>query len=175
MKIKNIKVIPLSLILIMATLFSSGCKEQNPTGEPGCNHEYGEWQIMSGEYCNERAYSQVCSRCGDTKSKQGSESDHSWQLVKTVPVTCGEDGYSERACSLCNKTEIYDVVPKHNNHSWTDPATLSEPTCGENGFSVLICYVCNEKEFVISPATGNHTIGSEGVCTTCGNGNNWQE
>ena len=111
----------------------------------GCSHKYSDWEIYSGGNCEERIYKRVCSVCSNLEWKQGTDNDHVWEFSQTVAPTCVDDGYSENVCTICGKTEQYDIVTSNGSHDW-ETTDIIAPTCVSEGFSVRVCSICAEDE-----------------------------
>ena len=114
--------------------------------------------------------------CGET---QGEALGHTWgEWVVDTPATEESEGSKHRDCSVCEETETAIMPTLQHVHSWTIPATCTEPekcVCGEENGEALghtwsdatcttpkTCSVCNTTE----GTTLDHTY-VNGVCS-CG-------
>ncbi|MBQ9779835.1 MAG: hypothetical protein IJW00_02705 [Clostridia bacterium] len=79
--------------------------------------------------------------------------DHQWKYISTVAPTCTEAGYDWYLCTICNKYDIKNALPK-TGHTPGEWEVTTEPGCshhdGQEGERVQKCTVCNE---VIDSAT----------------------
>ena len=147
---KQISKILLALIVfisLVATLCScesilGGITGDEPTTE--CTHVYGDWTVVSGEFCEERLRSRTCTLCGDVDYREGTDADHYWSDLTTVEPTCSKEGYDERTCRLCDKVETLATYPIVD-HDWSDPTTV-EPTCSKEGYDERTCRLCDKAE-----------------------------
>ncbi len=91
---------------------------------------------------------------------------HDWELVRTVPATCTEDGHEDFQCTLCgesftNKTdEATGHVP-----ALKYPSTR-KPTCTKTGYQKQKCDVCGEEYEVTLPIIEHNY--KDHICTMCG-------
>ena len=118
----------------------------------------------------------VCTVCQYTHENHAFGN---WSITKQS--TCIENGYKERVCSVCNKTEK-ETLPleahsyengvcttcnlAHENHSFDTWADKKQPTCTEDGYKERTCTVCGKIERQTLARLG-HTY-ENGVCKACG-------
>ena len=157
---KQISKILLALIVfisLVATLCS--CNVINSLiGEKTCAHVYGDWTVVSGEFCEERLHSRTCTLCGDVDYREGTEADHYWSDPTTVEPTCSKEGYDERVCRLCNKDEKENVVPATGQHDFIITGT-DEPNCVSEGVLYSKCIVCDlAVNATFGEPTGEHDM-----------------
>lgn len=57
-------------------------------------------------------------------------------------------------------------------HEWSEWTVTTEATCGKDGEKWRDCTVCGEKQTDKIPATGNHDLNGDNVCSVCGFDNN---
>lgn len=65
------------------------------------------------------------------------------------------------------KPELYHIYLGVGDHTWTE-WDVKDADCGNAGSKSRECKVCGEEETAVIPATGNHNVGDDGVCTVCG-------
>ena len=135
----------LGFICIFALIGAlSGCQFLNPDGSlpGGCPHIYGDWTVVSGEFCEERLHSRTCTLCGKIDYREGTEADHYWSDPTTVEPTCSNEGYDERTCRICDKVEKTNTVSATGEHDFIVTGTY-EPNCVSGGIRNLKCTVCD--------------------------------
>lgn len=66
------------------------------------------------------------------------------------------------------KPELYHIYLRIGEHSWGEEEVLKEATCGTKGKVMHACLWCGEEEEYEVPATGNHDLNDDGICTVCG-------
>ena len=148
-------IIFISAIIVLCSCESilGGITGDEPTTE--CTHVYGDWSVVSGEFCEERLHSRTCTICGNVDYREGTEADHYWGEVITVEPTCNKEGYDERTCRLCEKVETLATYPIVD-HYWGEVTTV-EPTCINEGYDERTCRICEKVEKTNTvPATGEH-------------------
>ena len=119
-------------------------------------HTFGEWTNFTAENvaCENRLFYRVCTSCNSIEWKQGSYSDHDWDVVTTAP-TCQAQGYDTKTCKICGKIEVEnykDIV----DHAWAEEYSF------DNSYHWLDCDTCDE-----SKGKEEHTVGSSGECSVC--------
>ena len=158
---KQISKILLALIVfisLVATLCScesilGGITGDEPTTE--CTHVYGDWTVVSGEFCEERLRSRTCTLCGDVDYREGTDADHYWSDLTTVEPTCSKEGYDERTCRLCDKVETLATYPIVD-HDW-DSILFSEADCINPEKHLFVCQMCYTSKFeYVGEPTGEH-------------------
>ena len=145
---KQISKILLALIVfisLVATLCScesilGGITGDEPTTE--CTHVYGDWTVVSGEFCEERLHSRTCTLCGEIDYREGTEADHYWSDPTTVEPTCSNEGYDGRTCRICDKVEKTNTAAATGEHDFIITGTY-EPNCVSGGIRHLKCIVCD--------------------------------
>ena len=86
---------------------------------PKDNHEhlFSEWVEFSSQTtdCSVKLYYRICSECSDIEWKQGSHSDHEFELVEVVESNCLASGYRVEQCTRCclTKQEDNDLLGEH--------------------------------------------------------------
>ena len=56
------------------------------------SHKYGEWVVKKAATCEDEGEKQkVCSKCGDKKTKEISETDHKYDATTHKCTMCGEN------------------------------------------------------------------------------------
>ena len=145
---KQISKILLALIVfisLVATLCScesilGGITGDEPTTE--CTHVYGDWTVVSGEFCEERLHSRTCTLCGVVDYREGTEDDHYWSDPTTVEPTCSNEGYDGRTCRICDKVEKTNTAAATGEHDFIVTGTYG-PNCLSGGIRNLKCTVCD--------------------------------
>lgn len=158
---KQISKILLALIIFIslaATLCSCESILGNLSGaiDPdSCIHVYGDWTVVSGEFCEERLHSRTCTLCGDVDYREGTEADHYWSDPTTVEPTCSKEGYDERTCRICDKVETLATYPIVD-HDW-DSILVSEADCINPEKYFFVCQMCYTAKYeYVGEPTGEH-------------------
>ena len=88
-----------------------------------------------------------------------------WEVI--TPVTCTEDGFRIRKCTVCGITLAEEVLYK-TGHKYVAKETV--PTCTEQGYTTYTCSNCDDS-FVaeIINATGHKEVIDEAVPPDCEN------
>ena len=92
----------------------------------------------------------VCSKCGDTYTKDLPETGHEageWKTVKNA--TCTEIGSKQLICSICGtvlKTEDIPVI----NHKYQE-VSRTDATCSGEGSVIYSCSVCGDSYTEVLP------------------------
>ncbi|MDO4380402.1 MAG: C1 family peptidase [Clostridia bacterium] len=153
---------------------------------PALGHSYGEWETVKTATCTaEGEEKEVCSVCGDTRTRKIEKLPHTVVTDEGKKATCTEPGLTEGThCSVCDtvltKQEVIEVL---DHTPEIDEAVA--PTCTKAGLSMgSHCAVCGkvflEQEEI--PALGHSygewetvktaTCTAEGeekeVCSVCG-------
>lgn len=90
-------------------------------------------------------------------AKASSECPHEWEVTFYRKPTCGNDGYQDKTCKLCN-AYITEDIPATGNHDWGAWDIYIEPDCSEPGRKDRLCRICNKRETVDIPPTGQHAF-----------------
>ena len=114
---------------------------------------------------------------------------HNYTSEITKESTCEETGIRKYTCSLCKGT--YEEVIATSSHDYNSNGVCTicggekepeehtckftklvytelTPTCIDKGNATYRCEICTETINKEVPATGNHTYGPDGKCTTAG-------
>ncbi len=114
---------------------------------------------------------------------------HNYTSEITKESTCEETGIRKYTCSLCKGT--YEEIIATSSHDYNSNGVCTicggekepeehtckftklvytelTPTCIDKGNATYRCEICTETINKEIPATGNHTYGSDGKCTTAG-------
>lgn len=75
--------------------------------------------------------------------------EHEYDITASLSPTCIEDGYEERICQKCGKTER-EVLPAA--HTFAEWVTEREATIEEGGLKARSCAVCGEVEEQTTPS-----------------------
>ena len=71
---------------------------------------------------------------------------HTWTVEETVRPTCTEDGYTQKRCTVCGKTQITDQKDALG-HDWIlVPSATVPPTNVEDGSELYHCSRCGSYE-----------------------------
>ena len=161
-------------------------KEVSKTTIPAKGHTWGNWitdKAPTG--CNGTGSKhRVCSVCGTRETATIIGEGHKVSgEKKTVPATCGKDGYTVVICSRCGQEMgSRTVIPATGSHTWGAWVIEKQPTCDVNGVQSRTCSVCGkvEKKVIIGDGHGRNpytktveaTCGADGytvkVCRYCG-------
>ena len=120
------------------------------------DHVLGKWNPYgeTGSSCDSKMYFAVCSECGESKWREGTEYDHNYKTVKVEP-TCSSEGYDKIICSDCGKYTTANPVKK-KEHTWQTSYKYDD-------FSHWTkCRDCDEITLKV-----DHTPGEDGLCTVC--------
>ena len=119
-------------------------------------HTFGDWVSFTDNdvTCENRLFFHTCSACNGIEWKQGSYSDHHWDIVTTAP-TCQAQGYDTKTCNNCGKVEVdnYTAIVGHDwatEYSW------------DNSYHWYDCNTCD----TIKDKT-EHTEDATGSCSIC--------
>ena len=99
---------------------------------------------------------------------------HIWgEPVTVTGLTCIQDGYYQRICSVCGITEYYSVTAAGHKYK----LTTTDATCTERGYTTYTCTECGYAYNDNYTAALGHNYGSwepvddnehTAVCTRCG-------
>ena len=70
--------------------------------------------------------------------------NHTYEIV-TVKPSCSEGGYTERTCSVCGESQIYDLV-ESLGHDWGAWLEIKAATETEAGIEERCCSLCGSTE-----------------------------
>lgn len=93
--------------------------------------------------------------------------NHTYEILDMAPATCTETGYEQRLCTVCGYEETVTLEKCHT----MDAGEIIRPaSCLLAGSKLYTCLVCGyQEEQGYNPyMLGNHTIGTDGICTVCG-------
>ena len=76
-----------------------------------------------------------------------------WKV--NVESTCGYQGYRERKCKNCDKSESELLPLVTDKHNWTE-WSYDAPTCYDSGQKWRYCLDCHEREDIFYPKTNDH-------------------
>ena len=124
------------------------------TGE---THSYGDWAVFgdANAYCEQLIFYRVCSVCNKLEFKQGTASDHNWQ-IETQQPTCVQKGYHYKTCLNCGKQET-EKFSDEVDHTFQTTYTQSK---SYHWFNCEYCSATKDK--------AEHVAGEDGKCATCG-------
>ena len=145
--------------------------------------EHHYQSVVTAPDCENSGYTvHTCTVCGDSYADSRVDAlGHSYQVTEDVTPTCVAQGKQVYTCANCGDsyTEILPANGMHtyeygcdedcnvcgyvrdDAHTYTHMGTV-EPTCGEDGSDGYKCWNCGKYDYVIIPATGEHTY--SGVC-----------
>lgn len=124
----------LSVLLIAIGIVGAVIDMEKQTRQSSCI-PFHHWMNAT---CEEAS---VCSECGITK---GTARGHKFSEWNTVQPSCQNDGYDERTCQRCQKTERIDHSAL--GHDWTEWDVVSPATCVSEGNRMRICNRCGAVE-----------------------------
>lgn len=106
--------------------------------------------------------------CYNKEHTEASEHHQFDQVVKTVPATCTEKGYTVYKCAYCTKTETREYTGPLG-HQWGDWVHV-DGTEKEASQHQQVCKRCNEKGNTEKCEFKSESIGTETeyTCTKCG-------
>lgn len=146
--------------------------DNTPEETDGCNHSFGEWNVVKAATCIEEGKStRFCSICSETEEIVVEKNDvHTVVINAAVAATCKNTGLTEGSyCSACKKILVEQtIIPITSNHTpVTDPAVSA--TCNKTGLTEgSHCAVCNQvltSQNLVSVI--DHIYVNE-KCTMCG-------
>ena len=130
-----------------------------------CNHEFGEWVVVSEPesiYVDGERY-RDCEKCGirqteTIKMNECEEEAHTYgEYIIDVAATCQEKGEQHKICSTCGKKVTEEIaVDTVNGHNYTGATCIAKATCticggkgdfAEHTYENEECSVCG---FVLS-------------------------
>lgn len=119
-------------------------------------HTFGEWMHYGDEsvYCDKSLGYRICSECNVVEWKSGTEDDHVYVIVTTVP-TCTNTGYDTKTCSVCGKVVVCNET-EMIDHQYPNEYV------GNNSFHWKNCSTCDNTAY-----NSEHTPGDDGACTVC--------
>ena len=115
--------------------------------------------------------------------------EHNYISEITKEPTCDKEGERTYTCTKCKGTYIEPIATSNHNYNSNGVCTACgndkkienhtckftkeiaielEASCYMNGSGWFACEICGEKEKIAIKATGNHTYGYDGICTTDG-------
>ena len=145
MKKINLLALTLTLIVLIASLFSCG----------KCEHEWNDGVITKEPTCTETGIlTKTCTKCGDTERAVADPAGHTNTEVSAIPATCTATGERTLLCSVCNAT-TKETVPMLD-HDFSVLLSKTEPTCSIDGKEVYNCANCSATSKITTPATGVH-------------------
>jgi len=131
-------------------------------------HKYEVTEYREVTHTTDGIRTQVCTRCGDTKTEITPAEGHSFVTLEDTLPTCTADGSYSRRCTVCGETVT--VNRPSPGHSYT--VTADRPvTCTADGIHTEVCSVCGDTVTELIPAAGHSmkvTEHSEPTCTTAG-------
>ena len=144
MKNKTAKAVLIMICMLLCSSVLFGCVDE-PTNPPECiEHSFGDWEEVvdpsETHECQDKEYERTCSACGEKEEKHGS--DHIWE-EKIVESTCITEGSLISVCSVCEKSEVKEVLPL-GDHVWEEK--IVESTCITEGSLISVCSVCEKSE-----------------------------
>ena len=145
--------------LIGATVFIlllfSGC---------ACEHEYGEWTVISPSSCTVAGTEErLCNQCEKKETRAIEVLPHSFgEWSVTTSPTCVELGEENRSCSVCGNIESKDI-PMLTEHIYDEWKISKEPTCTDAGIKERKCIYCDEVGSESLQANGHLWI--DATCT----------
>lgn len=146
-------------------------------------HSWVETSVGAGNCTEVKTTTKRCSRCNTEETTTSGGQGHQMTVIKTVPVTCAQDGYTLSKCDNCDYTEESNRIPATGIHDWEEQEK-KEPTCTNEGYIKYQCSVCEEEKWedkaklehnfadpVNEPATRTNCeqiIYKVSTCKTCG-------
>ena len=132
---------------------NTGVKTECDCGK--ITHTYGDWLVFGADAgnCEDNIYYHICSDCNEIQLKQGSYSDHDWD-IETIEPTCQAQGYDHKTCKNCGKEEITNYQPAR--HDWQNEYVI------DDDFHWVKCNNCSEIK-----DKQEHTTDDSGYCTVC--------
>lgn len=145
MKRKTLIIIPIGLLLIVATLFLTvhswtaascvspeKCNICGKTRGEALGHTYDNGVITTEPTCtSEGVRTFTCSRCAATREEAIAVMDHQYENVTIKTATCQEEGIIEVTCKVCGFVNGTKALSK-TGHSY-ESETTTEPTYTEPG------------------------------------------
>lgn len=93
------------------------------------------------------------------------EHNHRYTEQK-VNATCGDYGYVEYYCAVCESSRFVNYTEPTGKHRWVKDEVV-KPTCTDEGYTSYYCKTCYEqKKEDIVPATNEHRY-KNGFCIYC--------
>lgn len=103
--------------------------------------------------------------CTFAVSCMGLENAHTHNYAeKTYEPTCTEQGYTEKVCTVCQKSEKYDFVDS-KGHDYAKKTVSA--TCTERGYDLYTCNVCGDTKKENFKDALDHAYGYKVVAPTC--------
>ena len=172
---KKILLLIFGVILIFCL---NSCKQSH-------QHEFGEWMTAKASTCKEEGVEerycycleketrpaplgahtpgeaanclipQYCTVCKEKLTNTSSHTFGDWMTAQAA--TCTSDGWKERLCSVCGKTEKQSIP--HAGHQYGEWTVVREATCTAPGLREKAC-VCGTKtsETITVDHTGEWTV-----------------
>lgn len=127
----------------------SVCHAEKTVNLPALDHKLGEYTVLKEATCTEEGQEEaICSVCGAHKSRPIPKTEHNAVVVRRVPATCTEHGYTEGlVCRDCHKYLVTPQYVKETGHNMvmnTEEEFYIPSTCTQNGRAHLYCM--NEHE-----------------------------
>lgn len=66
------------------------------------------------------------------------------------------------------KPDLYHKYLGMGEHTYGEYTVVKEVDCGNDGLKKRECSVCGNIDELTIPATGEHTVGADGICAVCG-------
>lgn len=66
------------------------------------------------------------------------------------------------------KPDLYHKYLGLGEHTFSEYTLIDVADCGNNGLKQRECTVCGEVDELVIPASGEHTLAANGICTVCG-------
>ena len=127
-------------------------------------HVWDEGTISEEPTCQQRGLKlYLCEVCGELKKEYLPKVDHDLHHVVN-PATCTLQGAEYDACSTCDATFNYTVIPMLP-HPWDGGKVIKAATCKTEGEAVFTCTVCSATKTEPIPVNDNHTW-NDGEITT---------
>ena len=154
MKKKILIIIPIGLLLIVATLFFTvhswtaancvspeKCTICGKTRGKALGHTYDNGVVTTEPTCtSEGVRTFTCSRCTATREEAIAVMDHQYENVTIKAATCQEEGIIEVTCKVCGFVNGTKTLSK-TGHSY-ESETTTEPTYTEPGIKTETCKIC---------------------------------
>lgn len=132
------------LIIICALLFVScdqngtqsstpSNKENNPTDNVACEHNFDDWITEKQANCKEEGLlTRVCTKCSHKEETTVAKTDiHTEVIVQAVEATCTQTGLSEGShCLVCGKPLVIQQETPIVAHTYDDKYDANCNKCG---------------------------------------------
>lgn len=151
-------------------------------------HTLGEYTLLKSPTCTQEGQEEaICSVCGAHKVRNIPKTAHNDVVIRRVPATCTEHGYTEGL--ICRDCHQYLIVPQyvketgHNMVMDTEEEFYTPSTCTKSGKAHLFCQnthevyneetkefetvKCTEVEFVKLPLAPHEDKDGDGLCDEC--------